>query len=147
MKDRNLTPDDNWATPKWFYDLLDSEFKFDFDPCPYFEGEITKENDGLLIEWGRSNFVNPPYSRLLKQSFVVKALHELSKGKKSVLLLPVSTSTVLFHEWIKPSAKEIRFIQGRIKFQKKDPESGEFYTPKNGGMHDSMLVIFDNTIY
>jgi hypothetical protein len=32
------------------------------------------------------------------------------------MLLPVSTSTVLFHDFIKPYAKEIRFVRGRIKF-------------------------------
>lgn len=57
------------------------------------------------------------------------------------MLLPVSTSTDLFHEKIKPNAKEIRFLKRRVKFQKRD-ENGNFYTPKNGGMHDSMIVIF-----
>lgn len=141
MKDRNLKVDDNWATPKDVYDRLNEEFEFDFDPCPYFEGDITPDKDGLLIEWGKINFVNPPYSRQLKQNFVVRAINEMHKGNTTVLLLPVSTSTVLFHDWIKPVASEIRFLKGRIKFQKKDPNTGLFYTPKNGGMHDSMIVV------
>lgn len=49
-------------TRKYFYDPINAEFNFDFDPCPYNEGEILPENDGLLIEWGERNFVNPPYS-------------------------------------------------------------------------------------
>ena len=52
MKIRNLNHSDNWATPKEFYDKLNEEFNFDFDPCPLNTGEITPENDGLLIEWG-----------------------------------------------------------------------------------------------
>lgn len=87
------------------------------------------------------NFVNPPYSRKLKEAFVKRGVHFQKLGKRSVFLLPVSTSTKLFHQVIKPNAKEIRFIEGRIKFQKKD-ERGMLYTPKNGGMHDSMIVIF-----
>ena len=138
MKNRNSKIDDNWKTPDWLYDQLNSEFFFDFDPCPYSEGEIV--NDGLITEWGCSNFINPPYSRKLKEAFVLKAVEESKKGKICVLLLPVSTSTVLFHEVIKPNAKEIRFLKGRIKFQKKD-EQGQWYTPKNGGMHDSMIVV------
>ncbi len=35
MKDRNIKHSDNWATPKQFYDKLNKEFNFDFDPCPY----------------------------------------------------------------------------------------------------------------
>ena len=68
MKNRNLEHSDNWATPKEFYNKLDQEFNFDFDPCPLNLGVITPENDGLLIEWGLSNFVNPPYSRALKKN-------------------------------------------------------------------------------
>lgn len=141
MKNRNLNHSDNWKTPDYFYKELDEEFNFDFDPCPYNENEITEETDGLKKEWGNSNFVNPPYSKYLKEAFVLKAIEESLKGKKSVMLLPVSTSTKLFHNVIKPNAKEIRFVFKRIKFQKKN-EDGQFYTPKNGGMHDSMIVIF-----
>lgn len=42
MKNRNLNHSDNWATPKEFYDKLNKEFNFDFDPCPLMnESEIT----------------------------------------------------------------------------------------------------------
>ena len=37
--------------------------------------------DGLEIEWGDVNFVNPPYSRKLKDAFVKKAVEDLKKGK------------------------------------------------------------------
>ena len=40
MKNRNLNHSDNWATPKEFYDKLNEEFNFDFDPCPLNTGEI-----------------------------------------------------------------------------------------------------------
>ena len=80
MKNRNLDHSDNLATPKEFYDKLNQEFNFDFDPCPLHLGEITPENDGLLIEWGLSNFVNPPYSRELKEKFVIKAIEESKKA-------------------------------------------------------------------
>lgn len=138
MKNRNLPVDDNWITPAKVYDALNAEFKFDFDPCPYNPGEIV--NDGLTIEWGKMNFVNPPYSRKLKEAFVHRGVYEASMGNRSVFLLPVSTGSILYHEVIVPNAREIRFIKGRIKFQKRD-EKGELYTPKNGGMHDSMIVI------
>lgn len=137
MKNRNLIHSDNWATPKALYDHLNSEFSFDFDPCPLSE-EI--KEDGLVIEWGQRNFINPPYSRQLKEAFVKKAVEESRKGRLCVCLLPVSTSTRLFHEVIKPNAKEIRFLKGRVKFRGINTK-GEFVESR-GGMHDSMIVVF-----
>ena len=141
MKDRNLEHKDNWSTPKDFYEKLDAEFHFDFDPCPLNEGEITPDKDGFLIEWGQRNFINPPYSRKLKEAFTRKAVEESRRGKLCVMLLPVSTSTALFHEYIQPNAKEIRFVRGRLSFEGYNTK-GE-YTTKGKGMHDSMVVIFD----
>jgi hypothetical protein len=135
MKNRNLNHSDNWATPKDLYDRLNVEFNFDFDPCP-----LNSHFDGLVIEWGKSNFVNPPYSRSLKESFVKKAIEESKKNKRCVLLLPVSTSTKLFHQYILPNAKEIRFLEKRVKFLGVNTK-GQYVTNK-APMHDSMIVIF-----
>lgn len=142
MKNRNLKNNDNWETPKEFYNQLNLEFNFDFDPCPLNKNKINKQNDGLLIEWGQRNFINPPYSIDLKKAFVLKALEESKKGKLCVLLLPVSTSTKLFHEIIQPNAKEIRFIKGRIKF--KGINTKGQYVSNKSPMHDSMIIVFGN---
>lgn len=142
MKNRNLDHKDDWATPTSFYEQLDKEFNFDFDPCP-FQHDIDKW-DGLKIDWGQRNFINPPYSQKLKESFVIKAIEESRKGKLCVMLLPVSTSTKLFHDWILPNQSEIRFIRGRIKFSGINTK-GESVSDKPG-MHDSMVVIFDGRI-
>lgn len=135
MKGRSgLCPNDNWETPKWLYDELDEEFSFDFDPCP-----LNATFNGLVIEWGQSNFINPPYNRKDKPKFIQKAYDEWLKGKTCVLLLPVSTSTKQFHELILPFA-EIRFIKGRVSF--KGYNSKGEYVAKGRPMHDSMIVIF-----
>lgn len=138
MKNRNLEHKDDWKTPTKIFEQLNNEFNFDFDPCPY-KHDVTQW-DGLQVEWGDSNFVNPPYSRKLKEAFVEKAVIEKLKGKTSVLLLPVSTSTALFHDVIKPNASEIRFVRGRIRFEGVNTK-GEYVTDKTP-MHDSMIVIF-----
>ena len=152
MKNRNINHSDNWATPPAFYAELNKEFNFDFDPCPL-NHNVTLW-DGLEVEWGKSTFCNPPYSRILKPLFVKKAVSEAKKGKTVVLLLPVSTSTALFHDWIKPNAKEIRFVRGRLPFigvntkgqyvnwhltDDVEPEGVEHV--RNSGMHDSMVVV------
>lgn len=141
----HIITDDNYATPPDFYEKLNKLHNFNFDPCPYNEGPILI--DGLKIEWGSSNFVNPPYSQKLKRSFILKGIEEMKKGKFSLFLLPVSTSTKLFHEIILPNSTKIEFVKGRIKFGKIDKD-GNFYLPLNSkgktqsGTKDSMLVHF-----
>lgn len=137
MKNRNLDNHDNWKTPSDFYNKLNKEFNFNFDPCPL-NHNISLWN-GLEIEWKERNFINPPYSRKLKEAFINKAYQESLKGKLCVMLLPVSTSTKIFHEIILPNAK-IKFIKGRIKFEGHNTKN-ELVKNKSG-MHDSMLVIF-----
>lgn len=145
MKNIHINNDDNYATPPELYNELNKEFNFNFDPCPYNEGDII--NDGLKIDWGKSNFVNPPYSQKLKEQFIIKGIEEMKKGNVSVFLIPVSTSTKLFHDYIKPNVNEIRFLKGRVKFGKIN-DNGEFYYPLNkygkvqSGTKDSMIVIF-----
>lgn len=134
MKNR-LVQHDNWGTPEQFYDKLNDEFDFDFDPCPLFA--VEKGFDGLTAEWGKSNFINPPYIRKLKEEFIRKAFEESKKGRLCVLLIPVSTSTVIFHEVIYPNA-EIRFVRRRINFL----PNGKICTKYKGSQMDSMIVIF-----
>jgi len=71
----------------------------------------------------------------------MRAVEMAQSGKLCVCLLPVSTSTVLFHDVIQPNAKEIRFLRGRVKFIGVNT-FGERVTNK-AGMHDSMIVVFD----
>jgi len=127
-----LVQHDNWGTPPEVYDVLNEEFGFDFDPCP-----MHHKVDGLTIDWGKRNFVNPPYSRAVKETFIRKAHAESLKGKLCVLLLPVSTSTKIFHEIIYPNA-EIRFWKGRINFLPNGVKSDKY----KAGQMDSMIVIF-----
>ena len=130
---------DDWKTPDAFYNALNEKYNFNFDPCPY-----QADFDGLAISWGGANFINPPYSRKLKEAFVIKALEESRLGKLCVLLLPVSTSTALFHDVIKPNAKSIEFIRGRLKFEQRDKDG--IFRAKGCGQHDSMIVVFDGRI-
>ena len=104
MKPKNPTKNDHWSIPRDIYEELNSEIHYDFDPCP-----LNADFDGLTVAWGESNFINPPYSRKLKEAFIRKAFEESKQNKLCVMLLPVSTSTKIFHEIIYPNA-EIRFV-------------------------------------
>ena len=123
---------DKWQTPPEVYDPLNDEFKFTFDPCPitWEEGDA----DGLIIDWGAVNFVNPPYSKTAK--WIEKAHCEMEKGNLTVMLINAVTDTIAFHKYIYNKA-EIRFIKGRIKFI--NPANPEKRTPN---VKASMLVIF-----
>ena len=142
MKNRNIKHSDNWQTPPELYNDLYNEFKFDFDPCPL--NHNLDLWDGLEIDWGISNFINPPYSRKLKDAFVKKAIAESKKNKLCVLLLPVSTSTILFHYYILPNKKEIRFIKRRVKFIGYNTFGVK--VSNIAGMHDSMIVVLKKGI-
>jgi hypothetical protein len=80
-----------WITPPELYEQLDQEFKFDFDPCPYPKPD---GYDGLTVDWGQSNYINPPFRRgdalngKGPTAFVRKAIEQQQHGKRSVLLLP-----------------------------------------------------------
>jgi hypothetical protein len=137
MKNRNLNNTNNWQTPDYLYNELNKEFNFNFDPCPL--NHNINLWDGLKINWKERNFINPPYSRKLKEAFVKKAIEESKKNKLCVLLLPVSTSTKLFHDYILPNKKEIRFLKGRVKFIGYNT-FGKKVT-NVAGMHDSMIVV------
>lgn len=117
---------DRWATPSEVLDSLNTEFKFDFDPCPL-DG-LVDGRASLFTEWrGKRVFCNPPYGPGIGDW--------LSRGLEAelaVFLLPARTDTRWFHNIVLPNAKEIRFLRGRLKF-------GD---SKNSAPFPSMVVIF-----
>lgn len=115
-----------WRTPRKLYDELNKIFKFDFDPCPTYNFL-----DGLKCEWGKCNFVNPPYNDMY--NWIKKGYEEYTKGKIVVFLIPARTDTKYWHEFIMKS-KEIWFIKGRLKF------SGS----ENSAPFPSAIIIFKN---
>jgi hypothetical protein len=82
-----------WLTPPEIYAALNAEFEFDFDPCPY---PLPEGFDGLTCDWGRSNYVNPPFGSIMHEgkkkgptAWVRKAIAEQQKGNTTVLVYPV----------------------------------------------------------
>lgn len=102
-----------WLTPEGIYQKLNDEFHFDFDPCPYPKPE---DFDGIQVEWGKSNYVNPPFRKTDGNSvgptaFVRKAIEEKKKGKTSVILIPTQSYVNLLLE----AGAELRSM-GRVKW-------------------------------
>jgi len=73
-----------WLTPPGLYKELDDEFNFDFDPCPYPQPLMF---DGLEGDWGKSNYVNPPFKGPTR--WVRKCIEQYRNGKKVVFVFPV----------------------------------------------------------
>ena len=108
-----------WLTPPEIYLALDAEFgPFDFDPCPYPKPDGF---DGLTCEWGRRNYVNPPFGSIMHQgpedkrpkkkgptAWVRKALTESRKGKLVVLVYPID-------KWVLMLLKEILGDEGEVR--------------------------------
>ena len=105
---------DSVRTPEDLYGLLDEEFRFDFDPCPFVPEGEQPAVDGLSVAWGRSTFVNPPFSCI--RPWVEKAVREAREGKTVVMLVTARTNTNYWHELIIPCASEVRFLRGKVNF-------------------------------
>lgn len=113
MSKKNLlhfTKNDCVETPTELYQELDRIFKFDFDPCP-----LNPTFDGLTVEWGSSNFVNPPYSDI--ESFLEKAVEQKRRGKSSVFLITARSNTNYWFEFVFPHANKIVFLKRGLKFK------------------------------
>jgi hypothetical protein len=104
---------DTHLTPDRVYDMIEEIWGYTkremFDPCP--ENPVW---DGLDIDWGYVNYVNPPYS-LLKE-FVAKAFDGVQKGEQTIMLLPSKTDQSWFHDLIFKKC-EIHWIKGRLRFR------------------------------
>jgi hypothetical protein len=82
-----------WLTPPDLYARLEAEFGFTFDPCPW---PLPDGFDGLTCDWGKVNWVNPPFGTISHggrakgvTAWVNKALEEQAKGNTTVLVFPL----------------------------------------------------------
>ena len=129
---------DLWATPQDFFDKLDAQYHFETDVCALPENSkcqryFTPEQDGLNQNWTGTCWMNPPYGREIGK-WVRKAYESArDNGATVVCLLPARTDTAWWHDYIKPYAKSIDFVRGRLKFG----------GAKNSAPFPSAVVVFD----
>ena len=103
---------------------------------------ITEEQNALAVNWqGERVWCNPPYSRGNVDAFINKAIEQVQKSKKDVvMLLNVDPSTKYFQK-IVDNAKAIIYVTGgRIRF----------IDAHTGGLGDnptkaSMFVLFSSS--
>lgn len=113
---------DDWGTPQYLYDNLNSEFHFTLDAaaneanakCSRF---YSLDNSAFDHDWSNEIvFLNPPYGRDMIK-WISKAYREVQDHHAIVVLLvPSRTDTRWFHDYIYKQY-EIRFIRGRLKYE------------------------------
>jgi phage N-6-adenine-methyltransferase len=96
----------DWETPQWLFDELNSEFNFWLDVCATENNSkcehcYTIDDNALIENWRGVCWCNPPYGREVGQ-WVEKAHRESQSGATVVMLLPARTDTRWFWDYIMP---------------------------------------------
>lgn len=108
-----------WLMPPDMMKPLQERYAFDFDPCPFPRPDGF---DGLEVDWGKSNWVNPPFTGMAKEpgkrkigpmAWARKALLELDKGNMSVLIFPIYQVRVI--SFLEDNNAEIQYF-GKVRW-------------------------------
>lgn len=102
---------DSVGTPSYLYDYLHQKYSFDFDPCP-----LDSKEDLLNKDWGKTTYVNPPYSRV--RDWVKRGVEWCREedGRTVVFLIPYRGHSKYWREWVFPYAKNIKCLTKQIVF-------------------------------
>lgn len=130
-----------WLTPQWLMEQLQSEFLFDFDPCPYPKPE---DFDGLTVEWGLSNYVNPPFGAIVYSdgkkrgatAWARKCIIEFRKGKRVVMVYPIDKWVLMLLD----AGAKVRNLKD-IKWEAIEDRNAH----KGTGRHIAMFVLEPGT--
>lgn len=145
VNDKNHTVE--WGTPTDLYNKLNEEFIFTLDAaasdCNHKASNyFTKEQNALIKPWSGRVFLNPPYGRRVSE-WMNKAWSEVDIGNAElvVCLVPVCCDTAWFHRYCFGLAAEIRFIEGRLRFNNTSSGIDRGPAPHTAGF-PACLVIF-----
>jgi len=124
----NIVERDEWETPQWLFDILNKQYKFDFDccadennkKCDYWQDdfldmdEFNSEND---MTW-----MNPPFSKALHMFD-----HFFDIIKKGVSIYRCDNmETKIWQEIILKKADWIFIPKGRISYEGKEGKGSRF---------------------
>ena len=108
---------DSWITPTWLIDRLGP---FDLDPCacdpqPWPCAAEQYTENGLMLPWNGTVWMNPPYGRQLGPWLNRLALHG-----DGIALVFARTETRAFFNNVWPYAEALLFLKGRVTFCRPD---------------------------
>jgi hypothetical protein len=117
----------DWATPRWLFDVLHAENNFTVDLCAAeynaclprrFGPGSSLGEDGLAASWaGESGFGNPPYEDV--GSWLHKAVASCAVDAFTQWLIPANTDTQWFHTYA--MLGQVDFFKGRLSFEDLTP--------------------------
>jgi hypothetical protein len=125
-----------WLTPAELYAELNAQYRFDFDPCPHPRPDGF---DGLDVEWGSSNYVNPPFGVVMHKgkksgatAWARKAIEENKKGKRVVFVYPIDKWVLMLLD----AGAKVRNLRDVRWCSTEDGQPG-----KGTGRHIAMFVL------
>lgn len=128
-----------WETPQATFDAWNAQYHFTLDVCALPENAkcvryFTPEHDSLQQDWSSEIcWCNPPYTRYVIDRWVQKAYEASKAGATVVCLLPVSTTTHWWTQYVSPlPIEQLSYPLKRLKF------GGS----RVNAMFDSVIVIF-----
>lgn len=115
-----------WYTPRYILDLVVEILgSIDLDPCSNPEKTVPAtthyclpEQDGLILPWKGTVFLNPPYGKYVSDWIVKFSQEQKKELGNTILLLPARVDT-RWYQMIEYNV-EMRF-KGRVKFEPADP--------------------------
>lgn len=150
MVDKEKFNSDDYRTPKWLYDVLNTTYHFDLDaactrasclaPNGFFFDEGLDALKSGTPSWADYNriFVNPPYSKKagpLEEWVRIMWWTAMFYHKLVVAVLPATPNTQWFHNYVRPSG-HVFYPRGRIAFDTPDGQ------PTKSARHDTMIVVW-----
>lgn len=123
---------DEWYTPTEYVEAARKVLgRIGLDPasCPTAQGVVraekyyTKDDDGLLLPWRGTVFLNPPYSYPLVEQFTKRAVDLYRQGtiEAAIILTNNCTDAGWFHN-IATSSGAFCFTRGRVQFWRDNQE-------------------------
>lgn len=143
---KKINKNDEWGTPQYLFDDLNSRFNFTLDVCAGNKEKakcdkfFSPEDNGLIQDWSNDIcWMNPPYSQTY--NWMKKAFDESCKGAFVVALTFAKTDTKWFHEFCLQG--KIIFLKGRLNFE--DFEDRKRHSNARAPF-GSMITIFQNQV-
>ena len=148
-----LADRENWWTPDTLRQRLLSEWNITLDaaatvpsrlvPAYFGPDHIDPERRDALavaVSWAEYSgggvvYLNPPYATLKLRRFLSKAVETSRTGTQVVGLIPASTDTKWWQEYVTIPGAEIEFLVGRLRF-------GGPHASGNPAMFGSALVVW-----
>lgn len=138
---KNISVQGDWETPWPIFENICRSFKVKpildvcathrNTKCPDF---FTPQMDGLMQEWTKDFWMNPPYENIM--DWIGKASEMHNKYNVTGTALTYSkTDTKWWHNFIENRDVETHFLQGRLRFEHSNIPS------KNSAPYPSVVII------